>query len=465
MNFSVREIIQNTKVRRVLKVASAVVGVFVLLNVGLLLAFMGRTYPGTQVAGKSIGSVTKGSLPRALQTADLVPDTLQLVYGTATLRVTLSDLGVRLDTDATAKRAMERHWLPVVNLFAASQDEAVFLADATKMDKAVGGFVAANTKPAKDAGIALEGSDFTLVSAVPGIRPHLKESKQSILAALAGGKQVVSLPDERLRPAVTDSQMAGPLKALQEQQKVAVGFTYNGKTANPSKGEVAGWYDQSGNTYVLADAKVKAYVLQVGKNFGIRVKNSNEAAAATLAALESKKPLSFTLEPSPIAKTFTYCVSATGVDASHLSGLKGKLQTTFADPRGWGLEGAVAFTEVTTGCNFTVALTAAALMPTYGAICDSLWSCMVPPNVVINFDRWQGASDSWNAAGGSLDDYRSMVINHETGHWLGFYHANCGGAGQSAPVMQQQSIDLQGCTFNPWPTVGERATLASRLGI
>jgi hypothetical protein len=158
-------------------------------------------------------------------------------------------------------------------------------------------------------------------------------------------------------------------------------------------------------------------------------------------------------------------VKLRGVDASHLSGLSGKLSSVFADSRGWSLGGAVAFREVTSDCNFTVWLSAADQMPTFGAICDSTWSCAVSPNVFINFDRWQGASSAWNAADGALDDYRSMVINHETGHWFGFNHSSCGGAGQPAPVMQQQSINLQGCVFNPWPTASEQARLRSSLGL
>jgi hypothetical protein len=104
-------------------------------------------------------------------------------------------------------------------------------------------------------------------------------------------------------------------------------------------------------------------------------------------------------------------------------------------------------------------------MPTFGSICDNIWSCRVGPNVVINYDRWQHASPAWNSFGGTMNDYRHMVINHETGHWLGFSHAQCPGAGQQAPVMQQQSIDLQGCKFNPWPSVGELATDRTRLGL
>ena len=73
------------------------------------------------------------------------------------------------------------------------------------------------------------------------------------------------------------------------------------------------------------------------------------------------------------------------------------------------------------------------------------------------------ATPSWNAAGGSLRDYRHMVVNHETGHWLGHGHASCTGAGQPAQVMQQQSMSLQGCSFNAWPTTSE--LWSTQLGI
>ena len=62
----------------------------------------------------------------------------------------------------------------------------------------------------------------------------------------------------------------------------------------------------------------------------------------------------------------------------------------------------------------------------------------------------------WNAAGRSLRDYRHLVVNHETGHWLGRAHRGCPGQGQAAPVMMQQSKALDGCRFNAWPRPDER---------
>ncbi|MDB5164543.1 MAG: rane protein [Candidatus Saccharibacteria bacterium] len=181
---------------------------------------------------------------------------------------------------------------------------------------------------------------------------------------------------------------------------------------------------------------------------------------ATSNPAENTKPA-----PSPPAKTFTYCTATRGVDASYLPELETKLASTYGDSRGWNLGGQVSFVKASGSCDFTVWLTAADQMPSFGAICDSTWSCTVTPNVVLNFDRWQGASSAWTGGGGGLDDYRSMVINHETGHWLGFYHKYCSGAGQPAPVMQQQSIDLQGCTPNSWPLSAERDQLRQHLGL
>jgi hypothetical protein len=153
--------------------------------------------------------------------------------------------------------------------------------------------------------------------------------------------------------------------------------------------------------------------------------------------------------------TFTYSVQTKGTISADISEFKAQVNETLNDSRGWSRLD-VRFNEVASGGNFTMYLANSSTMTSFSATgCSSSWSCTVGSSVIINQDRWLGASDAWNAAKGALRDYRHMVVNHETGHWLGKGHRSCGGAGQSAPVMQQQSVDLQGCTFNPWPLSSE----------
>ncbi|HEX4662051.1 MAG TPA: DUF3152 domain-containing protein [Candidatus Saccharimonadales bacterium] len=165
--------------------------------------------------------------------------------------------------------------------------------------------------------------------------------------------------------------------------------------------------------------------------------------------------------PAPVAtpkaggRVVTYSVETRGAISADVAQFKSQANETLNDARGWARLG-VSFQEVATGGSFTLSLTEASQMTTYSATaCDTTYSCTVGRNVIINQDRWLGATPSWNQAGGNIRDYRHMVVNHETGHWLGHGHRGCTGAGQPAPVMQQQSIDLQGCVFNPWPLDSE----------
>ena len=164
----------------------------------------------------------------------------------------------------------------------------------------------------------------------------------------------------------------------------------------------------------------------------------------------------------PITKTVTYDVMTRGVITANLAEFKNQANATLNDPRGWSRMG-VAFKEVASGGTFTLVLAAASQLPTFSVGCSADYSCRVGRYVIINQDRWQGATTSWQQAGGTIRDYRHMVVNHETGHWLGHDHKACGGAGQPAPVMQQQSINLNGCRFNPWPLADE--LWSSQLGI
>jgi hypothetical protein len=123
---------------------------------------------------------------------------------------------------------------------------------------------------------------------------------------------------------------------------------------------------------------------------------------------------------------------------------------TYADPRGW-LAAHHRFVRVPASsgrADFKVVLSQARYLPSFSWTCSSTYSCRVGRFVIINQDRWRRGSPHFP---GTLEQYRRMVVNHETGHWLGRGHDYCGGRGRLAPVMQQQSKGMHGCRVNPWP--------------
>ncbi|NPC44950.1 DUF3152 domain-containing protein [Nocardioides sp. zg-1230] len=162
----------------------------------------------------------------------------------------------------------------------------------------------------------------------------------------------------------------------------------------------------------------------------------------------------------PVSRRVTYSVRTRGRVTASMKVFRRQAQETFDHPRGWRAAG-VQFRRVRRGGDFTLVLAAAGTLPSFSSGCSVRWSCRVGRHVVINQLRWRRASPAWNAAGRSLRDYRHLVVNHETGHWLGRGHTTCHGRGR-APVMMQQSKGTGGCRFNPWPLPWEAAAVRRR---
>ncbi|MEX0934212.1 MAG: DUF3152 domain-containing protein [Candidatus Saccharimonadales bacterium] len=160
--------------------------------------------------------------------------------------------------------------------------------------------------------------------------------------------------------------------------------------------------------------------------------------------------------------TFTYSIDSRGDIEADVDELAVLVAQTLSDSRGWS-QADVGFKRVSSGGDFTLWLAAPDQMQSFSSLCSAEYSCRIGRDVVINDLRWRSGTPSWNEAGGPLRGYRHMVINHEVGHFLGFGHLNCSAPGDLAPVMLQQSIDLGGCEFNPWPVSYEIEMLISWL--
>ena len=176
------------------------------------------------------------------------------------------------------------------------------------------------------------------------------------------------------------------------------------------------------------------------------------------------KPLSVTTDRTgrvrhrvDVRRVVRYQIETRGHITTSVREFARQAKETFSDARGWRGSG-IEFRRVARGGAFSLVLSAAGLLPSFSSVCSVMWSCRVGRFVVINQERWKHASPAWNAANLALRDYRHMVVNHETGHWLGLGHAGCPGRGRLAPVMMQQSKGLGGCRFNPFPTLREQAS-------
>jgi hypothetical protein len=154
----------------------------------------------------------------------------------------------------------------------------------------------------------------------------------------------------------------------------------------------------------------------------------------------------------------TYAVTTRGTVRADVTAFRALVAATYDDPRGW-LRAHHRFREVRRGGAFTVVLAQARTMRSFSSTCSSSYSCRIGRYVVINAARWAHGSPYFT---GSLLDYRQMVIDHETGHWLGLGHAYCRRSGALAPVMQQQSKGMQGCRPNPWPLPREIRAVRAR---
>ena len=135
------------------------------------------------------------------------------------------------------------------------------------------------------------------------------------------------------------------------------------------------------------------------------------------------------------------------------------VETTLDDQRGWEQAGFALVRRDRT--RFRIVL---AEGPAVDELClpydtRATYSCQNGPVVALNADRWRVATPEWT---GTLPAYRRMLVNHEVGHLLGQHHpkVQCARPGRLAPIMAQQSTELNGCLPNPWPLTREIARAA-----
>jgi Protein of unknown function (DUF3152) len=175
-----------------------------------------------------------------------------------------------------------------------------------------------------------------------------------------------------------------------------------------------------------------------------------EKGAGAVSVVDGTGPV---LGTGPLRRFLVEVEDGIGVDGAAFAEA---VETTLGDPRSWGNGGRMSFQRVglaeaaTSQYEFKVTLVSPGNMETYcpGVGTGGYTSCRYGERAVINLARWATAVPHYD---GDIATYRLYVVNHEVGHALGNGHRDCPGAGQFAPVMQQQTLGLQGCVKNAWP--------------
>ncbi len=160
-------------------------------------------------------------------------------------------------------------------------------------------------------------------------------------------------------------------------------------------------------------------------------------------------------DPTPIGaagKLFTFQLAIeSGIKGIDRAAFASFVRATYGAPQGWTAGGRYRFRQVGPGERAAFQLMLVTPV-TRDAICgggfDQYTSCRIGDRVVLNVARWAKGVPHYGA---DLTAYRQYMINHETGHRLGHGHELCPGPGKPAPVMEQQTLGLHGCTAYSWP--------------
>ncbi len=452
--------LKSKKHQKYLKI---IVVVFVLLNIPLAVFYNGRAYPWTTVGQLPESNQSFSKIKDDLNNQSSSASTINVVHQDTKASLSPDQLGLKINSDSSLDNIRgERSWLPVVNLFrphhisvAADFNEKAYSDELNKLKSKF-------YKPAVEPSLVSQGAKFIISDPSDGFELNETKFRDDLVQAYISNASSFTAPVNILKPKISKDHLNDSLKKLQAKADLDIRLKFQDKDHKASIEEIGNWFEISGTDFKLSAVKIGAFVDAISGQFGVKnLSNKAQAVEAIMNGLNNNQAVGFNLEV-PLKVTYKYCVGLKGVDNSVLGEFKEKVSAVYADGRSWNLGGKIRLTKVDSGCDYTIWLSAADQMPSFGGVCDANYSCQSGSNVVVNYDRWRYTTEAWKGGGGSLDDYRSMVINHETGHWLGFGHLNCSGPGQLAPVMQQQSINLQGCKFNPWPTQGERNTLDAR---
>jgi hypothetical protein len=426
--------------------------------------YAGRVYPGVKVAGQALGGRSLAGVESALQQS-WGQDKIQLTIDTTDYAFTVADLGVSIDAarladDAKAQgRAEPLALVGAVQTLASRPLPLEYQVHQATLDALVAQLAARHSHPAADAQPLIVGTTPLVLAEKPGQVIDQTKLRESLLLAVRN-HQHVTVSSSRVAPALAASAYAADLDDARAKLAVSLSLKVKTRTVTPAPADIAGWlsFGEPGSGAHVDAGRVGAYVAAVPGSF-----DRAATQAAIVAALAAHQPLAYTastkknIAPSSTAPAtpgapaaYRYCVAGRSVDDAAVGTLADRSAATLALAQGWSLGGHLAYTAVPSGCNFTLWLAADSQMTAFSPACNHQATCRVGNDVIINAARWATPPADWK---GPADDYRTELINHEVGHWLGFDHPSCAPGVATDSPLSQVTLTVAGCSpsWHPIP--------------
>ena len=161
------------------------------------------------------------------------------------------------------------------NLFVPHNANAHFSVNGGTLNKKLSDLSTVYSQTPINASIGVVNGKFILNNSTDGYKLNTSLASKDIINTIKAGKSQITLPSTVVTPQITNASLAPQLQKLSAQQSVKITFSLNGKTSSPSTADIASWYDQANNTYVIQPNKVQSYIEQLGLNNNINIQIHN----------------------------------------------------------------------------------------------------------------------------------------------------------------------------------------------
>ncbi len=434
------------------------VAVFMIVNLAVGVYYAQRIYPGVRVGDINLSGRSWGAVEAAI-TAGLPNQPIHLVVGSTSYTLTPQEVGATYNLN-TIRQQVERQghsYLPlwgVVTTFWSQPIAVDYQVDERVFGQRLADLANEQSHAASDAQPVIVAGTAVVLSDKAGQLLDVAKLRAGALTALKSHDNVV-ITTTNISPSVSAEAFASDISQANAILGATITLKIKTQSVAISRAQIGAWlhFGNPGSGVSVDNAAISGYVNSLGTGF------DRAAAAATIASdLTSAKSVAytasvrrFTTAPSGVVtpatiKSYRYCISVSGASQDKANELAGTAKSVYAMVGGWSLTGLVKLEPAATSCNFTLWLAAADNMPHFSPACGSHSTCRVDNNLVINLSNWDQAPASWQ---GTQDEYRTELINHETGHWLGFDHLSCGG-NTTAPI-QDVVVQVSGCSPRWFP--------------